>query len=203
MMIKKIIFTTIIISCAAAAMAQNDTLDAFSLEIANNADRISSIQCSFVQTRSLSVLTAESKKTGTFYFIMPDKMLLSFDDGDIIKITGKRFEFRNAGHVTISSSTNPVTGSIQTIITSCITGDLKNLSKDFVIKPIASENSWNVSIVPRKDKATSIISKITLVIDRKDMSLSSMRMEEPSGDLTTYNFFNKKFNTSINTEIFD
>ena len=188
MMIKNILFTTLIISCAAIAMAQDDMLDTFSREIADNAGNISSIHCSFVQTRSLSVLIDESKKTGTFYLVMPDKMLLSFDDGDMIKITGKRFELRNAGHVTISA---------------CITGNLNNLSKDFFIEPVASESSWSVSIVPRRDKATALISRITLVIDRKDMSLSSMTMEEPSGNLTTYNFFNKKFNTAIDAEIFD
>lgn len=204
MMIKNILFTTLIISCAAIAMAQDDMLDTFSREIADNAGNISSIHCSFVQTRSLSVLIDESKKTGTFYLVMPDKILLSFDDGDMIKITGKRFELRNAGHVTISfSSSSPVTQGIQTIITACITGNLNNLSKDFFIEPVASESSWSVSIVPRRDKATALISRITLVIDRKDMSLSSMTMEEPSGNLTTYNFFNKKFNTAIDAEIFD
>jgi len=38
--------------------------------------------------------------------------------------------------------------------------------------------------------------------DKKDMSLNLLRMEEESGDYTEYKFYNKQFNTEIESTLF-
>ena len=66
-------------------------------ELKSKNENVSSIKCVFTQTREVSVLANTVNKDGIYYFQRPGNMLLSFNDGDYIKMTDKWFEMNTAG----------------------------------------------------------------------------------------------------------
>lgn len=188
-----------------SANAQQNTFrQEFECELKSKDADISSIQCDFIQIRELSILSNVVKKEGVFYFQQPGNILLSFHDGDYIKMTTSWFEMKTGQHINKTKvSTNPMLKSLSSILSACIAGDVESMTKGFSSNVEKKENEWYVTMKPKRGKAVSKISQIVLRFDIKDMSLNSLKMVEKSGDYTMYSFLNKKFNVAINNDLFN
>lgn len=164
---------------------------------------ISTIECYFIQTREISVLQNVVQKNGTFYFQRPSNMLLSFNDGDYIKMTEDWFKMKtNEKSTTTKISSNPMLRNLSTILSACVVGNFKQMIRGFSIQVHPRLEEWIVTMTPRRGKAASKISQIILHFDRDSMSLNILKMVEKNGDYTMYSFSNKKFNVVIDSELF-
>lgn len=179
---------------------ENDLAAQFEQELKAKNEDVASIRCDFVQTREMSVLEMSVAKEGEFFFQRPGNMLLSFVDGDYIKMSESMFEMKTADNVTTTSiSSNPMLKNLSSILSACVIGDFKEMKKGFDVTLQPTETEWQLTMKPTRGKAASKISQIILHFDRDDMSLNILKMEEKSGDFTMYEFSNKQFNVNIDT----
>jgi outer membrane lipoprotein-sorting protein len=200
---KSITFVALMLMASTLFFAQESALEQFEQELKKENTELSTIKCLFTQSRMVSVLADEVNKKGQFYFQIPGNMLLSFDDGDYIKMTPSRFEIKNAGKVnTTKVDSNPMLRNLSSILSACVVGDFSQISKGFTVKAESISGEWVVEMIPRRGKSASKVSKILVHFDKKDMSLNLLRMEEESGDYTEYKFYNKQFNTEIESTLF-
>ena len=186
------------------ASAQNgSTQEQFERELKLKNESVSSIKCHFLQTREMSVLQNVVRKEGTFYFQRPGNMLLSFNDGDYIKMTEEWFEMKTGENTTTTKiSSNPMLRNLSTILSACVVGDFAQMIRGFSIQVQSQAKQWVVIMTPQRGKAASKISQIVLHFDRETMSLNTLKMVEKSGDYTMYGFSNKQFNVSIDGKLF-
>lgn len=186
------------------ASAQNgSTQEQFERELKLKNESVSSIKCHFIQTRDMSVLQNVVKKEGTFYFQRPGNMLLSFNDGDYIKMTEEWFEMKTGENTTTTKiSSNPMLRNLSTILSACVVGDFAQMIRGFSIQVQSQAKQWVVIMTPQRGKAASKISQIVLHFDRETMSLNTLKMVEKSGDYTMYGFSNKQFNVAIDSKLF-
>lgn len=186
------------------ASAQNDsTQEQFERELKLKNESVSSIKCHFIQTRDMSVLQNVVRKEGTFYFQRPGNMLLSFNDGDYIKMTEEWFEMKTGENTTTTKiSSNPMLRNLSTILSACVVGDFAQMIRGFSIQVQSQAKQWVVIMTPQRGKAASKISQIVLHFDRETMSLNTLKMVEKSGDYTMYGFSNKQFNVAIDGKLF-
>ena len=186
------------------ASAQNgSTQEQFERELKLKNESVSSIKCHFIQTREMSVLQNVVRKEGTFYFQRPGNMLLSFNDGDYIKMTEEWFEMKTGENTTTTKiSSNPMLRNLSTILSACVVGDFAQMIRGFSIQVQSQAKQWVVIMTPQRGKAASKISQIVLHFDRETMSLNTLKMVEKSGDYTMYGFSNKQFNVSIDGKLF-
>ena len=78
-------------------------------ELKKKNESVTSIKCQFTQTREVSILAKPAIKDGEFYFLKPNNMLLSFNDGDYIKMNSEWFEMKTGENVTATKiSSNPM-----------------------------------------------------------------------------------------------
>jgi outer membrane lipoprotein-sorting protein len=187
-----------------AASAQNgSTQEQFERELKLKNESVTSIKCHFIQTREMSVLQNVVRKEGTFYFQRPGNMLLSFNDGDYIKMTEEWFEMKTGENTTTTKvSSNPMLRNLSTILSACVVGDFAQMIRGFSIQVQSQAKQWVVIMTPQRGKAASKISQIVLYFDRETMSLNTLKMVEKSGDYTMYGFSNKQFNVSIDGKLF-
>ena len=75
-------------------------------------------------------------------------------------------------------------------------------SKDYSYKLFESEKLFLVELYPRQKQMKGYINQIDIYLDKKDYSVSKIKMAEPSGDYTNMEFINKKFNQPVNDERF-
>ncbi len=153
------------------------------------------ICCDFRQTRSMAVLSKPVSKEGQFSLVLPDQMILYFNDGDYINISSEWFEMNTAGSVTSTKiSSNPMLKKLGTLLSSCVSGDIDKMTEGFAYEVSNDDSGWKVVLTPVKGKATGNIARIEIVFDGKDMSISELKMVEKSSDYTLYEFYNKSFN---------
>lgn len=186
------------------ASAQNgSTQEQFERELKLKNESVTSIKCHFLQTREMSVLQNVVRKEGTFYFQRPGNMLLSFNDGDYIKMTEEWFEMKTGENTTTTKiSSNPMLRNLSTILSACVVGDFAQMIRGFSIQVQSQAKQWVVIMTPQRGKAASKISQIVLHFDRETMSLNTLKMVEKSGDYTMYGFSNKQFNVAIDSKLF-
>lgn len=201
----KLILICLFISLSSGVYCQELNIEQhFQNELHSKNKKVTSIECRFIQTRKLSMLTNNVSKEGSFYFIKPSNMLLSFDDGDFIKMTNEWFEMKTSDNITTTKITsNPMLKNLSSILSACVVGDFNKMSKGFSISYDQNLTEWIITLIPQRGKAASRISRIIINFDKSNMSLNLLKMEEKSGDYTSYCFSNKLFNVSIDTKIFN
>jgi outer membrane lipoprotein carrier protein len=84
-----------------------------------------------------------------------------------------------------------------------MTGDLDAVSTGFEINVVENSRTYDITLTPLKDRAMTMVKDIEMIFDRSDMSLSVLKMNEPSGDYVKYTFINKRFNTIVNENLFN
>ena len=175
----------------------------FERELKAKNSGITSIHAEMTQTREVAVLADVVTKEGDFYYLEPNNILLSFDDGDYIKLTAEWFEMKSGANVTKrSTSSNPMLKQLSTMLTACMKGDMTNIAKGFTPTVTKSDKEWSVVLKPERGKGAVKIAEVELIFDRKDMSINRLKMVEKSGDYTMYTFKNKQFNVTIDGQIF-
>lgn len=175
----------------------------FENELKVKNESVATIKCHFVQTKEISVLQNVVQKDGTFYFQRPGNMLLSFNDGDYIKMTEEWFEMKTGENATTTKvSSTPMLRNLGTILSACVIGDFDQMIRGFSIQVQPKPVEWVVIMKPQRGKAASKISQIVLHFDRETMSLNILKMVEKNGDYTMYSFSDKKFNVAIDGKLF-
>ena len=184
--------------------AQENIELAFKSELKKKNEAIESIKCKFTQTREVSYLAKPISKAGEFYYLKPNNMLLSFNNGEFIKMSGEWFEMKMAGNVVATKvSANPMLKNLNSILSACVVGDFDKMSSGFAVCYEQSDKEWTITLTPQHGKAAAKVSQIVVVFDKSDMSLSLLKVVEKKGDYTAYSFTNKQFNITIDTQIFN
>ncbi len=203
----KIAFLLLILSGNIATLvAQNQTSvrREFEQALSQKGGEINTISCHFTQTRALAILAKESVKKGHFSYQRPDNILLKFEDGDYIKMTSTQFQMRNAGTVnSMKINSNPMLKELKRILAACMSGDVAQMAAGFKVDLTQTDGAYQMTLAAARNRGGSKISRITLAFDKRDMSLQMLKMEEPSGDFTRYDFSDKLFNKPIGEKIFD
>ena len=190
----KVLFTLLALFVGLSASAQSLS-EEFARELKAKSAGITSIDAEMTQTREVAVLADVVKKEGDFHFQAPNNILLSFDDGDYIKLSAEWFEMKSGANVTRrSASSNPMFKQLSAMLTACMSGDVESIAKGFTPTITKSDKEWRVVLKPERGKGAAKIAEVELIFNRKDMSLDSLKMVEKSGDYTMYTFRNKQFN---------
>lgn len=169
----------------------------FERELKAKSEGITSIVAEMTQTREVAVLADVVTKDGDFRFNAPNNILLSFDDGDYIKLSAEWFEMKSGANITKrSANSNPMLKQLSAMLTACMSGDVASIAKGFTPTITQSDKEWRVVLKPERGKGAAKIAEVELIFDRKDMSLDSLKMVEKSGDYTMYTFRNKQFNVT-------
>ncbi len=184
--------------------AQNkDLLQQFEEEIKIKNKEVITIECSFTQTQQSSVFLDLVKKNGTFYFKQPGSMLLQFEEGDYIKMNDSWFEIKNANNSNVTKiASNPMLKNLRTILSACVVGDFMAMAKEFENNIERTAEEWVVTMSYKGGKRVSKIDRIVLHFDSRDMSLNLLKLEETSGDYIMYEFYQKKFNGTVDDNLF-
>ena len=192
----KVLLTVMALFVGFGASAQSLNAE-FEREIKAKSQGITSIVAEMTQTREVAVLADVAKKEGDFHFQAPNNILLSFDDGDYIKLSAEWFEMKSGANVTKrSASSNPMFKQLSAMLTACMSGDVESIAKGFTPTITKGDKEWRVVLKPERGKGAAKIAEVELIFNRKDMSLDSLKMVEKSGDYTMYTFRNKQFNVT-------
>lgn len=189
----------------AGGFVKINDVKAFSENLAARTSSVASISAEVVQKKYLSVFNAEVISTGTFAWASPDKLCLDYRTPAPyrIVINGDRILTVNSGKSSSSNlKGNPVMSQMKSLLSACMTGNVNAMDQNFDLEYYESGKEYKIVLVPTSGQLRGYISRMEIVLDRKDMSVNTLVMFENETDYTSYVFSGKKFNEALPASVF-
>ena len=179
-------------------------LSNFKTQFAASAQKTSSIKSDFTQEKNLSMLSEKIVSKGKFWFkksnmirmeyVQPYKYLVIINKDNVYVKDDKKEN-------KISTKSNSLFQQINKITVESVQGSVLN-DPDFKTKVFENKGNYLVEFSPVKKEMQSLFKNINIIIDKKDESVASIDMIEPSGDSTLIQFTNKELNATIPDALF-
>jgi outer membrane lipoprotein-sorting protein len=176
----------------------------FKKEFALQSARINSVTSNFRQDKVLSALTEKISSTGNFKFKRSNKVRIEYTrpfsylmvmNGDKMMVKDEQKET----HVNVRS--NKLFQQINRIMIDCIQGTILD-SRDFTTRVFEDDGTYLLEMTPVSRGLKDFFQTIVLIVEKKDYSVRSIAMNEPSGDQTIIIFTDKKLNEQVPDEVF-
>ena len=174
-------------------------------KIDQTASAMKGMQCDFVQTKRMKLLSKEMQSKGIMYFKRPNKLRWQY-------ITPYDYTFiLNDDKVQIKSSKstknidvqgNKMFRQITNIILNSVTGGSLKSSSDFNVEVYKKDNTYFAKLFPKKKELKQLYQVIEIYFDSALTMVNSVRMVEKTGDETRVNLINTKLNIAIDDKMF-
>jgi outer membrane lipoprotein-sorting protein len=179
-------------------------LPAFKKQFSTESAKVISINSTFVQEKILTALTEKITSEGKFWFKRSNKVKIEYVKPFryVMTMNGDKMKVRDdQKESTINVKSNKLFQQINRIMVDCVQGTILD-SKDFTTKVFENDKTYLLEMTPSSKSLREFFQTIVLVVEKKDYTVKSIEMNEPSGDKTLISFLNKKLNEQISDEIF-
>ena len=163
-----------------------------------------SIQCDFTQTKNLSMLSDKIVSTGQFWFKRENKVRMEYKKPTyyLLVINGSDIKTKDGQKENkVSAKSNKMFDQVNKMMIDCVQGTVLSNSS-FATRVFENASSFLVQLEPNTKSLKGIFKSIDLFVDKKDYSVTSMRMDEQSGDNTVITFQHKQMNSNIPDAVF-
>jgi outer membrane lipoprotein-sorting protein len=164
-----------------------------------------SITSDFVQEKNLVVLSEKIISKGIFFFRKENNIRWEYTQPYrylIIISNGQLFTRDDRNQKLYDIESNRMFQEMNRFISGCIQGDILKNDKDYSTEYFESSSQYFVKLVPRAEKMKEMLNEVQIWFDRKDLTVSGLKMVESGQDYTKIDFINKKLNTDIPLEKF-
>ena len=177
----------------------------FKTAFATATQKTNSIKADFVQDKNLSMLSEKITSKGNFWFKKDSKVRMEYNtpfkylmvlNQDRVYVKDGQKESR------VSTKSNKMFQQINKIMIDCMQGTTLD-NTDFKTRVFENKSNALVELTPIAKGMKELFKTINVVVDKKDFSVTSIEMQELSGDNTTMRFTNKELNASIPDNLFD
>lgn len=206
---KRFIITIfIVLLCTVSSFSQPKKIEdanSFMKRLEKATASIKSIESDFKQVKRLEIYNEDVTSSGRFYYKAESKICLKYAEPypyQII-INGSKMAMESNGKKnTTDLKDNKLMSEMQSILTTCMTGNFSNISKDYKLDFFEDTNYYLILIKPTSKTLKTHIDKFEIYLNKKDLSVDKLRISETENDYTEYTYTNKKFNTLTNDSLF-
>ena len=167
--------------------------------------KTASVKADFTQDKNLSMLSEKITSKGNFWFKKDSRVRMEYNQPfKYLMILNKDKVFVKDGQKEskVSTKSNKMFQQINKLIIDCMQGTML-ANTDFKTRVFENKNSALVELTPVIKGMKELFKSINVVVDKKDFSVTSIEMQEISGDNTIMRFTNKELNASIPDTLFD
>lgn len=177
----------------------------FQERLKEEASRIHSIESDFTQEKYLDVFNQKVISKGRFYFRKENKIRMDYTspvDYRIV-INGQKLEMMSEGKSNVVNlGSNGMMNEMKGMLAGCMVGDLSSLTASYRLDYYETPSLYVVKIKPLAQGVQAYIREIVISLDKKDMSVRTLRLSENEKDYTEYIFTNKRYNTLSDDSMF-
>ncbi len=198
-------FTSILILSGQSFTPMKD-ISLFKTKLQEASKKANTVMSDFVQEKNLSVLSNKIISKGNFRFKKENKVRWEYLQPYkyLIIINGDKIFIQDQNQKKqYDAQSNKIFKEINNFMMGCIQGDILNKEKEYKIEFFENEKFYFVKLIPKSVKMKQIMSEIQIYFDKKDFSVSRLKMIEDGGDYTSIEFSNKTMNADIPDEKFN
>lgn len=211
MKMSKLYFSIICLLLASSAVQAQEPMkpmsdiNGFKAKLEEMSKSTQSISSDFVQEKNLVVLSEKIISKGVFFFrkennirweyLQPYRYLIIISNGQLFTRDDKNQKLYDI-------ESNKMFQEMNRFISGCIQGDILKNDQDYSTEYLENISSYFVKLVPRDEKMRQMLNEVQIWFDRKDLTVSALKMVESGEDYTKIDFINRKLNTDIPLEKF-
>ena len=174
-------------------------------KIDQTASAMKGMQCDFVQTKRMKLLSKEMQSKGVMYFKRPNKLRWQYTapyDYTFI-LNGDKVQIKSSKSTkNIDVQGNKMFRQITNIILNSVTGGSLKSSSDFTVEVYKKDNTYFARLFPKKKELKQLYQVIEIYFDSALTMVNSVRMVEKTGDETRVNLINTKLNIAVDEKMF-
>jgi len=176
----------------------------FKDQFAAIAKKTETIKSDFTQEKNLSMLSEKIVSKGKFWFKKDNLLRMEYNKPfEYLMILNKDNMYIKDGQKEsrVSTKSNKLFQQINKITVDCVQGTVFS-NPDFVTKVYENKGTYIVEMSPVGKALKEFFKTIDVVINKDDYEVSTIQMNENSGDNTIIHFTNRELNTPIPDAIF-
>lgn len=191
------IILSLVLMSGFVAIAQNETSDQLKRQLVEASGKIETIECDFVQTKTVSLLDDEMVSSGRMSFERPGSLTWEYVSPSAFSfaIKGNDATFTRDGKTEqFNVNQSKMIKEIARMIMSSITGN--SISDGSMFDTVVEDSGaeWIATLMPKKNDLKKMWTKLVLHYDSQKRSATAIELHESSGDLTLIEFKNIKVN---------
>jgi outer membrane lipoprotein carrier protein len=208
---KKLIFLSLLLVFSIGLSAQSMRLatEQQKKEMTATISRVSSsmktMQCSFVQTKHLSIMNDKLVSKGKMFYKQSSQLRWQYVSpySYTFIINGNKVMMQSASRRNvIDVKSSRLFKSITKIMMNSVTGRSLSNSSDFKVRMFTCGGEWMAELTPMKKEMKQMFKVIKLYFDVKRAIVSTVEMVEKSGDNTVIRLNNVQINKPVNESYF-
>lgn len=192
--------------CAPSLRAQQK-VDAAKVKQQINAvaSQLRSMQCDFVQTKYLKMLSDKMVSKGKMYYRQSNQLRWQYtspyaytfvlNGSKVLVSQGRRNDV-------IDVNRNKMFREIARIMMNSVVGKCLSDSKDFKVSIAATASEYVATLYPQQKQMRQMFSKIILHFDRQRSTVAAVELIEQQGDRTVIELKNVKTNVPLQASLF-
>ena len=176
----------------------------FKDQFAAIAKKTETIKSDFTQEKNLSMLSEKIVSKGKFWFKKDNLLRMEYNKPfEYLMILNKDNMYIKDGQKEskVSTKSNKLFQQINKITVDCVQGTVFS-NPDFVTKVYENKGTYIVEMSPVGKALKEFFKTIDVIINKDDYEVSTIEMNENSGDNTIIHFTNRELNTPIPDAIF-
>lgn len=174
-------------------------------KISSTAAQMKSMECDFVQTKYLKLLSDKMVSRGKMYYRQPNQLRWEYTKpyAYTFIINGSQVLVKNQQRSdVIDTDRNKMFKEIGRIMMNSVVGKSMADDKDFRVSIGSTATAWTATLLPRRKDMKRMFERIILHFDKKKMMISAVEMVEKKGDRTVIELKNVRSNVGINANLF-
>ena len=202
---KRILYIILMCLTPVLAMAQNEGEQKIIQKVSKAAQSMTSMQCDFVQTKHMKLLNDNMVSYGKMYYQQNSKLRWEYtspytytfilNDSKVLLKKGNRNDV-------IDVNQNKMFKEIARMMMNSVVGKCLTDKKDFKISVAETPEQYVATLLPQKKDMKQMFSKIILYVNKRQLTIAKVEMQEKKGDNTVIELKNIQLNKNINASVF-
>ena len=202
---KRILYIILMCLTPVLAMAQNEGEQKIIQKISKAAQSMTSMQCDFVQTKHMKLLNDNMVSYGKMYYQQNSKLRWEYtspytytfilNDSKVLLKKGNRNDI-------IDVNQNKMFKEIARMMMNSVVGKCLTDKKDFKFSVAETSEQYVATLLPQKKDMKQMFSKVILYVNKRQLSIAKVVMQEKKGDNTVIELKNIQLNKNINASVF-
>jgi len=167
--------------------------------------KMTTMQCDFVQNKSVKLLNDNIKSKGKMYYSQPNKLRWEYTSPYTYTfiLNGSKVTLqKNNKNSVIDTRQNKMFKEIVNIMMNSVVGKSLSDKKSFKTSVKEASSEWTATLLPQSKELKQMFTKIILHFNRQQAVIVKVEMYEKNGDTTTITLQNIVKNKTINEKVF-
>lgn len=174
-------------------------------KISGVASKMKTMECDFVQTKHLKMLSEKMVSRGKMYYSQPDMLRWEYQSpySYIFILNGSKVLLKNSRRSdVVDVNRNKVFKEIARIMMNSVVGKSLTDEKDFKVSMSATAGEWIATLLPQRKDMKQMFQKIVLHFSKQKTMVSTVELIEKKGDRTVIELKNVKSNEPLQKNLF-